>query len=39
MPVYDEIYINANVREFDGKIRTNFLGDEYQKKICIALLA
>ena len=39
MPVYDEIYINANVREFDVKIRANFLGDEYQKKIRIALLA
>ena len=26
--VYDETYIQAKVREFDGMIRTNFLGDE-----------
>ena len=32
MPVYDETYINANVREFEGKIRTNFLGDEVPKE-------
>ena len=27
MPVYDETYIKAKVREFDGKIKTHFLGD------------
>ena len=37
MPVYDETYIKAEVREFDGKIKTNFLGDEVPKKICIIL--
>ena len=37
MPVYDETYIKSKVREFDGKIKTNFLGDECQKKICIIL--
>ena len=26
-PVYDETYITAKVREFDSKIKTNFLGD------------
>ena len=28
MPVYNEEYIKANVREFNGVIKTNFLGDE-----------
>ena len=28
MPVYDEKYIKAKVREFNGVIKTNFLGDE-----------
>ena len=31
MPVYDEKYIKAKVREFNGVIKTNFLGDEIQK--------
>ena len=31
MPVYNEKYIKANVREFNGVIKTNFLGDEIQK--------
>ena len=32
MPVYDQTYIKAKVREFDGKIKTNFLGDETPKE-------
>ena len=40
MPVYDKTYIEANVREFDGKIKTNFLGDRVRKEnihyACIA---
>ena len=28
MPVYDEKYIKAKIREFNGLIKTNFLGDE-----------
>ena len=28
MPVYDEKCIKAKVREFNGVIKTNFLGDE-----------
>ena len=28
MPVYDETYIKAKVREFNGVIKTNFLGDK-----------
>ena len=28
MPVYDETYIKAKVREFNGVIKTSFLGDE-----------
>ena len=40
MLVYDETYIRAKVREFDSKIKTNFLGDEIPKKnmhyTCIA---
>ena len=31
MPVHDEKYIKAKVREFNGVIKTNFLGDEIQK--------
>ena len=27
MPVYDHTYIKVKVREFDGKIKTNFLGN------------
>ena len=30
--VYDETYIKAKIREFDGKIKTNFLGDEVPKE-------
>ena len=30
-PSYDETYIKANVREFDSKIETNFLGNEVPK--------
>ena len=32
MPVYDEEYIKAKVREFNGVVKTNFLGNEIQKK-------
>ena len=39
MPVYDEKYIKAKVREFNGAIKTNFLGDEMPKEnlyyVCI----
>ena len=42
MPVYDETYIKAKARQFDGKIKTNFLGDELPKKnmhyTCIACI-
>ena len=40
-PVYDKTYLKAKVGEFDGKIKTNFLGNDAPKKICIihALLA
>ena len=42
MPVYDETYIKAKVREFDGKIKANFLGDEVPKEnthyTCIACI-
>ena len=31
IPVYVEKYINARVREFNGVIKTNFLGDEIPK--------
>ena len=30
--VYDQTYIKAKVKEFDGVIKTNFLGDEILKK-------
>ena len=32
MPVYDEKYIKDKVREFDGVIKTNFLGDKIAKE-------
>ena len=32
MPVYEEKYIYAKVREFNGVIKTNFLGDEIPKE-------
>ena len=42
MPVYDEKYINAKVREFNGVIKTNLLGDEIRKEnvhyTCIACI-
>ena len=41
-PVYDEPYIKYKVREFNGVIKTNFLGDEIQKEndhyTCIACI-
>ena len=41
-PVYDETYIKVKVREFDGKIRTIFLGNEMPKEniyyTCIACI-
>ena len=42
MPVYDKKYIKAKVREFNGVIKTNFLGDEIPKEsmhyTCIAYI-
>ena len=42
MPVYDEKYIQVKVREFNGVIKTNFLGDEIPKEgvhyACIACI-
>ena len=42
MPVYDEKYIKAKVREFNGAIKTNFLGDKIPKEnvhyACIACI-
>ena len=42
MPVYDEKYIKAKVREFSGVIKTNFLSDEVPKEnehyTCIACI-
>ena len=42
MPVYDEKYIKAKVREFNGVIKTNFLGDEIPEEnvhcTCIACI-
>ena len=32
MPVYDEKYMKDKVREFNGVIKTNFLGDEIPKE-------
>ena len=42
MPVYDEKYKKAKIREFDGVIKTNFLGNEVPKEevhyTCIACI-
>ena len=42
IPVYDETYIKAKVREFDSKIKTNFLGKKVPKEnmrcICIVCI-
>ena len=42
MPVYDEKYIKAKVRKFNGVIKTNFLGVEIPKEnvhgACIACI-
>ena len=42
MPVCNEKYIKAKVREFNGVIKTNFLGDEIPKEnvhyACIACI-
>ena len=32
MPIYDKTYIKVKVREFDVKIKTNFLGNEMPKE-------
>ena len=32
MPVYDEKYIKTNVREYNGAIKTKFLGDKIPKE-------
>ena len=41
-PVYDQKYLKAKVREFDGKIKTNFLDDKVPKEnehyICIVCI-
>ena len=42
-PVYGETYMKVKVREFDDKIKTNFLGDGVPKEnrhyTCIACIA
>ena len=42
-PVYDKTYLKTKVREFDGKIKTNFLGNCVLKEnihyTCIACIA
>ena len=42
MPVYDEKYIKAKVKEFNGVVNTNFLGDEVPKGVhytCIVFIS
>ena len=42
IPIYDEKYMKAKVKEFNGVIKTNFLGDEIPKEnvhhTCIACI-
>ena len=37
-PVNDEKYIKVKVKEIDGKIKTNFLGNKTQKETSISLV-
>ena len=41
-PVYDKTYLKSKVRELDGKIKTNFLGNDVPKEnmhyTCIACI-
>ena len=37
-PVYEYKYLKAKVREFDGAIKTNFLGNDMPKENILALL-
>ena len=37
MPVYDEKYLKTKVREYDGVIKTNFLGNGFKKKYALYL--
>ena len=37
MPNYDEKYIKAKVKKFNGVVKTNFLGDEISKEMYITL--
>ena len=43
MPIYDQTYIKTKVREFDGKNKTKFLGNEIPKEnmhyTCIACIS
>ena len=36
-PIYEQKYLKAKGREFDGVIKTNFLGNDVPKKIFIIL--
>ena len=36
-PIYEYGYLKANVREFDGVIKTNFLGNDMPKKYALYL--
>ena len=36
-PIYEYGYLKANVREFDGVIKTNFLGNDMAKKYALYL--
>ena len=42
-PIYEQKYLKAKVREFDGVIKTNFLGDDMPKEnmhyTCISCIA
>ena len=38
-PVYEDKYLKAKVRELDGVIKINFLGNDMPKCIILALLA
>ena len=37
-PVYDKTYLKTKVKEYEGAIKTNFLGNDMPKKKCVILV-
>ena len=37
-PLYNEKYLIIKIKSYEGKIRTNFYGDKYQRKVLNAFI-